>query len=298
MISYDSIRWLHAGFTSRCNAACPACTRNNFGFGLSNNLIERDLDSERLSEVLDLLPNLETVQICGTHGDPISAKNFRESLQLILDRNVSRIQIHTNGSLKTADWWRDIGESLRDRNHTVWFALDGLEDTHAIYRQNTDFNKIIDNAKAFISAGGKAVWQFIPFKHNQHQIMDAIKMSQRLGFVKFEFVRNARYTSKAFHHRTGLPIDISPWDKQDRYDRHGGDPADTHKTKNDLVNEKDCMHLSFPGLYLGHDGNLSACPYLPKFDLVELDISGDFERKQWKDECLTWCGSKTCGKIS
>jgi MoaA/NifB/PqqE/SkfB family radical SAM enzyme len=291
MIPYESIKWLHVEQTSRCNASCPSCRRNNFGYGLAPGVDESDLPVSRLAEVLDILPNLETVQYCGSLGDAIAAKNFKESLQLVLDRNISSIQIQTNGSLKTVKWWGEIGELLKDRNHTVWFALDGLEDTHAIYRQNTDFNKIIENAKAFIATGGRAIWQFIPFKHNQHQILDAIKMSQRLGFEKFEFIRNARYTSKAFHHRTGLPIDISPWDKQAIYDKHKGDPVDAHKTRNNVVYEKDCMHLSFPSLYLGSAGNLSPCCYFLHSDIEDMDIDGDFQRKSWDKQCRLWCGS-------
>ena len=34
----------------------------------------------------------------------------------------------------------------------VDFNIDGLEDTNHLYRRNTDFNKIINNAQAFIGA--------------------------------------------------------------------------------------------------------------------------------------------------
>ena len=65
-------------------------------------------------------------------------------------------------------------------------SIDGLEDTHSYYRQGTNWKKIINNAKSFISSGGRAVWQFIPFAHNEHQIKSCIRLSQQLGFKEFK----------------------------------------------------------------------------------------------------------------
>jgi len=287
------IKWLHLEQTSRCNASCPACPRNNNGYGLAEGLTEADLDLDRLRQVLDQLPYLETVQYCGYRGDAVAATNFRDSLDIVLSKGISRVQIHTNGSLKTMEWWTDLALRLRDVQHEVWFTLDGLQDTHSIYRQNTDYGKIITNAISFIEAGGNAVWQFIPFRHNEHQIKDVIRLSQRLGFKRIELVKNARYPSISRHHKTGLPIDISPWTLQSKYDRHDGDAFDLHETANDQVRIEDCMHLSYPSLFLSYEGKLSSCCYIPDGDYEQLDIINDFENKRWKSTCLKWCGSKS-----
>ena len=55
-------------------------------------------------------------------------------------------------------------------NGRVDFNIDGLQDTNHVYRKNTNFEKIIDNASAYIRMGGIAEWNYIVFKHNQHQI--------------------------------------------------------------------------------------------------------------------------------
>jgi hypothetical protein len=46
----------------------------------------------------------------------------------------------------------------------------------------------MDNAKSFINAGGQAVWKFILFRHNEHQLLDVIKLSKDLGFCGIEYV--------------------------------------------------------------------------------------------------------------
>ena len=44
MIARENIKWLQVENTTKCNAWCPGCSRNNNGYGLSNFVIE-DLDT-------------------------------------------------------------------------------------------------------------------------------------------------------------------------------------------------------------------------------------------------------------
>ena len=109
MIKLKDIKWLHLEITTRCNAWCSGCMRNKNGFELVDGFKETDLSLNHLAQILDLMPNLTTVQYCGTSGDCISAKNFIESIDLLLSRkNIKHIQIHTNGSLKTIEWWENL----------------------------------------------------------------------------------------------------------------------------------------------------------------------------------------------
>jgi hypothetical protein len=80
----------------------------------------------------------------------------------------------------------------------VW-GIDGLEDTHAVYRVNTDWNKIISNAKIFIQAGGRARWNMLAFKHNEHQIESCQELSKSLGFEVFEVKHTSRFKDNKFH---------------------------------------------------------------------------------------------------
>ena len=72
------------------------------------------------------------------------------------------------------------------------FGIDGLEDTNDIYRINVPYNKVMENARAFIDAGGQAHWRMIKFKHNQHQFDQAKKLSKDYGFKSFELIDDNR----------------------------------------------------------------------------------------------------------
>ena len=65
------------------------------------------------------------------------------------------------------------------------FSVDGLEDTNHIYLRNTIFSKIMKNADAFISAGGIAHWDYIVFRHNEHQVESARTLALSMGFQEF-----------------------------------------------------------------------------------------------------------------
>jgi len=51
------------------------------------------------------------------------------------------------------------------------------------------------NVEAFISAGGRARWDFIVFAHNEHQVEQAEQLSKDMGFEKFQYKKSARFFS-------------------------------------------------------------------------------------------------------
>ena len=85
------------------------------------------------------------------------------------------------------------GNSESRRGIEVNFSIDGLEDTNQLYRINTDYNKIIENAQAFIDAGGEAIWKFIIFEHNQHQVEQAKERAKQMGFREFSTLVSSRF---------------------------------------------------------------------------------------------------------
>ena len=263
MLAYDKIVWLHVEPTTKCNAHCPACARNNNGYGLFKNLTLQSLDPQRFLEVISQLPNLKTVQMCGTFGDPMSSEHIRELVSICVQKKLN-IRIHTNGSVKTASWWNSLADDIKSVEHAVIFGIDGLEGTHEIHRQGTNFNKIIENVQAFIQNGGVAEWQFLLFKHNQHQVKDCIKLSQKLGFKKFYTRNSIRIPLPARNYLTGDPYII------ERVEEFKTIETQDEDLKEVIV--ENCMHLSIPSIYLAASGMLSTCCYIKDIPYVENKI--------------------------
>ena len=94
-------------------------------------------------------------------------------------------------------WWTELAEILNGYGK-IDFGIDGLEDTNHLYRRGVKFDKAINNAQAFIQAGGKAQWNYIVFKHNEHQIESARMLSEIIGFEKILF----RGTGRFLNHQT------------------------------------------------------------------------------------------------
>lgn len=281
----QDIKWLQVEATTRCNAWCPGCGRNKGGYELADNLVIADLDPERYKEILTQFPNVETVDFCGTYGDAIVSNSIIELTELTL-QHAKKIIVRTNGSLRNLDWWKNYAELLKPHDHEVWFCLDGLAGVHEIYRQATDFDTIINNAKAFMAAGGTAVWQFIPWQHNEHQIMDCIRLSQQLGFKRFEFIKGVRTNFVARHYQTGKILDLKTWSKNNVMSKY-----EKPKSK---VEKNNCQHLSQP-VYVNASGKMSTCCYFNRsrsadnFDQLA-DIESEINTSPYKT-CLFHCGS-------
>ena len=43
----------------------------------------------------------------------------------------------------------------------------------------------MENAEAYLKAGGIARWDFIVFKHNEHQVEQAEALAKKMGFKQF-----------------------------------------------------------------------------------------------------------------
>jgi MoaA/NifB/PqqE/SkfB family radical SAM enzyme len=194
--------------TSHCNAACPQCPRNNNGVGVNPYLPVQHLSRETIDNAFpqDLCERLRMIFFCGSHGDPIAHPNFLDILQDFRRKNPTLwLYIHTNAGIHNEDYWRDIATIFNGYGQ-IDFGIDGLEDTAHIYRKNVPFSKSMRNARAFIGAGGRAQWNFLVFKHNEHQVEDAIIMGAEFGFLNV-LIRN---TGRFFNHKDIVEMDHWP----------------------------------------------------------------------------------------
>jgi MoaA/NifB/PqqE/SkfB family radical SAM enzyme len=197
VISFEEIRDVHLEISSLCNASCPWCPRTFWGYPYNGGYPEVNLTLDQTKQIFqpDFLQQLTSIRINGNFGDIVMNPQGPEIVEYFVSKNPNlKVTISTNGGARNDEFWTRLAHTSAE----VHFCLDGLEDTHHLYRQNTVWKTVIDNAKTFVSAGGRAVWSMIPFDHNRHQIESCKKLSQDLGFAHFYLKYDERDTGPVF----------------------------------------------------------------------------------------------------
>lgn len=183
-----SVKEIHIEPTSLCNAECPQCARNVNGIGLNPDikLGSLDLDFFKNNFDTDNMQNINKIFFCGNVGDPCATPDMLKICSYLksIKKNLV-LGINTNGSLKTKEWFRELGGILCGPLDYVVFSIDGLEDTNHIYRKNTKWSKIIENAESYISTGASAHWDMLVFQHNKHQVKEAQALAKDMMFTWF-----------------------------------------------------------------------------------------------------------------
>ena len=197
-LKISDLKILMLDITSKCNLMCPQCSRVDKGrINPLLPLIElTNIDYEKIF-TRKLLSQLEKVILNGNFGDPIASKYIDFLIEKLSNTNI-KLEIFTNGSLRSASWWEELGKKNSHTENKIIFSIDGLKDTNPIYRVNSNFDKIIENASSYIKAGGKARWDFLVFDHNRHQLEKAKKLAKELGFLEFTIKKTTRFLSKYY----------------------------------------------------------------------------------------------------
>jgi sulfatase maturation enzyme AslB (radical SAM superfamily) len=277
--------------------------RNYRGMDYNSGYPDTELSLVQFQHIVGpVIAQLTHANFNGNLGDFASARDAVEIVKYLVSYNI-KININTNGSLRNTDWWQQLAMP----GVTVGFALDGLEDTHALYRQDTDWNKVVANARAFIGAGGQAVWRFIPFDHNRHQETECRQLAREMGFARFENIYDGRESGPVFSrlgeysHRIGTdsgPADYYP-DIKDLLVSHitwfDSRTVQSHKDTPEL--NLRCQHKINQEIYIAADGSIYPCCYLG-FYPDSMTHAGNSQTKELVEEnnalkydlahCLAW----------
>jgi MoaA/NifB/PqqE/SkfB family radical SAM enzyme len=266
MISLENIRHLHIEFSSLCNARCPLCPRNLYGYPYNRGYEETSLSLDLMKSSFSpsFIKQLHMILINGNFGDFTSNLESIDIIKYFKESNPNlTVQISTNGSARNKEFWAELGKLY---NTTVEFCLDGLEDTHHLYRQDTDFNKIIENAKTYMAAGGYAVWKMIKFDHNQHQIDDAEQRSKDYGFDKFQLEDHGRSRGPVFDRKGNLVHVMGDWNGHTEISEiikfHGDSTKKYDYPQYDPNRKLHCFTKKNNSIYIAADGRVYPCCYM------------------------------------
>jgi len=253
--------------TSYCNARCGGCARNINGGEVQPWLELNHLDKElwyRFCTQDTIDQTISHLKFNGNWGDAGIHTHFPEMISVFGKCNPeASIQVCTNGGTRNTEWWSKLGNAFvrNTKYHTVDFALDGLEDTHSIYRRSTDYNKILNNAEAFISAGGKARWIMTLFDYNIHQIDEAIEVAKNNKFASIKFRYSHSKNSKV---KTDTEEYILYTDKADKISLPQQLNFEGTRMSNNIleVNESKCPWYRENKIQISPWGNVWPCCYV------------------------------------
>lgn len=198
--------------TSYCNLLCPQCARVVNGKP-NPNVHKNSMTLQDYMRIFSpkFCKQIEHIFFCGNYGDPLADAYFLDCVKYLKINDI-RLTIYTNGSLRSRNWWVELTYIL-GKDDKVIFAIDGLEDTNHLYRQNANFKTIMRNVSAFIGHGGKARWDYLVFKHNDHQVEEAKQLAKDMGFYSFNekitqrYIADKNYRSDKGHGKFGQIIE-------------------------------------------------------------------------------------------
>ena len=210
MYRYEDIRQVHLELTDKCNAACPQCGRSDHGGPVNPHLALTELSLQDVRRIFlpQFLGQLDSLYACGNCGDPIVARDCLEIFQYFRECNPEiKLGIFTNGGARSVDFWQNLARLMPKGKGYVRFGIDGLEDTNHLYRRNVRWSVLMRNIHAFVAAGGNAEWDYIVFRHNEHQVHEAQGLAHDLGFTAFNVKKTGRFLNwEKLEHIDSTPI--------------------------------------------------------------------------------------------
>ena len=261
MLNIQDIKQIEIELSSICNASCPLCPRNLFGYDTDLGYQKKNLTLEEIKIILPkgFLSQITFVKFEGNFGDPLANPEILK----ITDYLDTPIKCVTNGNFKNKKFWEEFAE----RETTVEFGIDGIDQvTHSRYRRGTSLQNILKNASTYIDSGGDAVWKMIKFDFNQDQIDQCRNLSKEMGFSDFIVVDHGRNSGPVFD-STGKLIDIignfsGSLDFQHYFTLHESGEMLLEDIDDKPCKTISCQSLNDKMIYISSDGHVYPCCFM------------------------------------
>ena len=187
----------HIEPSSQCTLKCPRCPRKEVPESLLNRQLTLQFFKEQIGK--DIIKNIKKITFCGNDGDPIYCTELLDIILWIKTINTDiSLVIITNGSYKSADWWKDLAKILDHRDEINW-SLDGWDQqSNEQYRVNCNWESIQLGINTFFTNNNSTyrAWSTIGFRFNQTHIDDMINTATKQGFDLFQLTKSTKFGCK------------------------------------------------------------------------------------------------------
>ncbi len=195
--------------TNVCNLKCPFCLT---GKGISGGRDVRHMKFEEAKKILDQVGDYLYFLQVYTWGEPLLNKDIIKIIEYAKQKNIY-VMLSTNATAMTPAYNKRLLDSGIDY---LMVAIDGgSKETYEIYRRGGDYDKVMANVRDLLAqrrehASGKPFveWQFIVFRHNEHELEATERMAYEMGINKFTplpaYVEDENWAATDPRYRTDL----------------------------------------------------------------------------------------------
>lgn len=232
--------------TTSCNLRCPQCPSGIREFTRNTGMLGFDLYKKVIDE---LHPDLVWL-VLYFQGEPFLNKQFLEFVKYAHQKNIYTAT-SSNAHYFTDEVARATVESGLDR---LIISIDGItQETYSKYRVGGKLDKVIEGTRKLLfykkqlkSKTPHIIWQFIVFKHNEHEIPEIKRMAREIGVDEVGIK-----TAQIYDYQTSDKL-IPQNEKLARYKK----TANGYVIKNKLLNQ--CWRM-WRGSVITWDGLVVPC---------------------------------------
>ncbi|MBV1880032.1 MAG: radical SAM protein [Pseudomonadales bacterium] len=224
--------------TNVCNLKCPFCLT---GKGISGDRAVRHVTFEEAKKIIDEVGDYIYLLQLYTWGEPLLNKDIYKIIEYAKSKRIF-VMISTNATVMNEKNNQKLIDSGIDY---VMVAIDGgSQETYPQYRVGGNYNQVFENLSNLLEMKKKSgntrpfvEWQFIVFRHNEHEVEETEKIAYEIGINKF----------------TPLPAYVEDKDWLPQGDKY----------KVEAFNPERLMDCDRPWTHLNYraDGGIASCCY-------------------------------------
>lgn len=197
--------------TNHCNLRCPFCPT-----GKMDSRQRGFAQIELYEKIFKQIGKYSYLITLHGWGEPLLNRNLVEVIKLAHANKIFTV-VTSNGSLLNKEISREI---IRSKLDYLILSVDGIsEESYKKYRIRGQFEEVLNNIKELISLKKEMrsstpfiEWQFIVFRHNEHEIQSAKLLAAELGVDHIVFMpaytedSSFNSTNKKYHLPKSSPL--------------------------------------------------------------------------------------------